>query len=817
MGARENPALLTFCQALDSLTHSQLQQMWSNACYVIEALAFLVFRRSSDCSVEDTTRPPADIPFSQTFPLPDLQPHRVARRDTLNLNELVCNYNSWLEDNVVDVVHVSLCSDNKREEFVTHVCNNALLMEKLLLDKANSWLWNYCASYSAGRQSMSSQLCHYDQWLAQYIVPNSSLLAFCLSVDGHALKSRICGSIVFFSLVFSNINNMALMPNCSDIPPPSGPNKTVSVSESCQYSQWHDVTLISIDDLSLCIQLDPVNFAKEVCANKTLLTKLIQNEANAWLQQHCSTISMPFEPTEPPFIFSISEWCDYHTWAGRLVDTSVIGLCWQNDKAAFEKNICCNETLLEKLLQDSQNEWLESVCAGKDTEVDHQVCNYSEWNQPIVIDMADLALCSEIDPLNFTSKVCSNATILQNLLVNLDNTWLLQHCANYSTTGVSFRPAEQCQYSSWSTNLPNTTLLALCWDYDQANFVSSVCPNAGLLSLLAEKQATMWVRTLCNIYGNYNTANNATTNSTTNNTTTEPYFCVVANLVKRLNWTCSADFTSACQPGTSQDMAVQMILRCWLEVLTSRVEDLLTPPVAAVLEQAVSATVVILLNVEEVQNISFHVTENIRLSLLRSVVKYLDKETNIEKKRVLLQCFGRVLTSMMHTARDITTDEYVIIKEYFRLPLAILRPVLSMSHVTTVRLILQYYSRNKDRLQLSDEYLSTMVSVVLQTHVVKDGSLLSELDELLVAASPADIRALPPLQTNANVRETINRNLQHMSPDQQWAFGWWYSNALDGDDIVRGHLSLIRDTGNLIAYLPFYNFQHLSAGQVTAP
>lgn len=77
-----------------------------------------------------------------------------------------------------------------------------------------------------------------------------------------------------------------------------------------------------------------------------------------------------------------------------------------------------------------------------------------------------------------------------------------------------------------------------------------------------------------------------------------------------------------------------------MESLGSRVEDLLTPPVATVLEQAASTTVVILLALEEVQNTSLHVTENIRPSVLETVVRYLKRENNFDKKRVLLQCFG---------------------------------------------------------------------------------------------------------------------------------------------------------------------------------
>ncbi len=274
------------------------------------------------------------------------------------------------------------------------------------------------------------------------------------------------------------------------------------------------------------------------------------------------------------------------------------------------------------------------------------MCRYSEWTRPIIVDMTELALCAEIDPLNFTSKVCTNDTVLQNLLANQDNTWLIQHCANHSDPAVSpggdggqgggltgFNPAEQCQYSSWSISLPDAALLTLCWEHDQTSFVSSVCPNAALLFLLSREPSSVWVGSMCNTYTNYTT----TTNSST---TEEPTFCLARNLVRRFNWTCSADLTSACQPGASLNMVLQMMVHCWVESLRSRVEDLLTPRVATVLEQAVSTSVVILLALEEVQNTSLHVTENIRLSVLASVVRYLEREKNFDKKRVLLQCFG---------------------------------------------------------------------------------------------------------------------------------------------------------------------------------
>lgn len=255
--------------------------------------------------------------------------------------------------------------------------------------------------------------------------------------------------------------------------------------------------------------------------------------------------------------------------------------------------------------------------------------------------MTELALCAELDPLNFTANVCSNATVLNNLLANLDNTWLVQHCANHSGTGVStdeddgglmgFKPSEQCQYASWGIALPDASLLALCWDYDQANFVPSVCHNAVLVSSLASEPSSVWVSTLCATY---------TTYSATNSSTAEPDFCLVRKLARKLNLTCSTDFSLVCQSGMSQNSALQVLLRCWVDSLRTRVDHLLTPSTDRVLEQAVSTTVVILLALEEMRNTSLHITENIRLNVLRSVDRYLEDETNFGNKRVLLQCFG---------------------------------------------------------------------------------------------------------------------------------------------------------------------------------
>lgn len=359
-------SVLTFCQALNSLSPNQIEQVWSNMCYVIQALLSPLLSRPPDCTVKDTAPFPAVAPPSETAPLPRSAPHGVAR-EASNLKQLACNYDSWLENKALDAVLVSLCSDNEREEFGKQVCNNALLMRKLLSDQMNSWLYGYCANSSADPGYMVSQFCVYEQWLVQPSVPvDRALLEFCLSLDSPRLIKLICEHTGFFMLLFSNPENGRFMPNCTNLPlPPPLPDKDSLMLDSCRYSEWHDVTKININVLSQCIRLDHSGFTQEVCSNKTFLNSLLHNKENAWLEDHCNTSLglLPPEPTQP---FNIPGWCDYHTWGERQVDVSVVGLCWQHDQLTFQKNVCCKASVFEKLLQDPQNKWLTSVCTGTD-------------------------------------------------------------------------------------------------------------------------------------------------------------------------------------------------------------------------------------------------------------------------------------------------------------------------------------------------------------------------------------------------------------------------------------------------------------------
>ncbi|XP_036072705.1 uncharacterized protein LOC112160608 [Oryzias melastigma] len=645
-GDESSASILTLCQVLSNLSHNQVELTWRNMCYFLQALVSPFSTRSSVCSAEDS------VPFSVITSLHEFlpvtpAPRRVARGAS-SLRQLVCDYSGWLANTTVDAGLVSLCSDNDHAEFVRQVCNNATLMKKLLSYPMNSWLYGYCGNSSADVGYLVSQLCVYEQWLNQPTEPvDPALINFCVSYDSVRLTQLMCEHTGFLMLIMSNPDNGRFMPNCTNLPPPPPISSLDPLSlDSCQYSEWHDLSQITTDILSKCIMFDQTGFTMEVCLNKTFLNSLLQIKDNAWLEMHCSTSFIPSTPDPNP-AFNFANWCDYQTWGQKQVDSSIVALCWQHDPQSFNDNVCCQRSVLEKLLQDSQNTWLSSACSDtSEITLTPQVCTYSEWTRPVIVDMTDVALCSEIDPDNFTSKVCNNVTVLQNLLANQDNIWLIEYCGNHSnlaktpvpgvgqgTGGTPFNATKQCQYSSWSVTPPHAALLVQCWEHDLSNFVSSICSNAAVLLSLSWEPSSMWVNNMCQTFTNYTTAPN-------NSSTAEKPVCIAKELIKEFNLVCPSFYISDCQPCTTQNKVLQMMVRCLKANLRTRETELMTPSVAKMLNEAVSTTIVILLTLEDALGTTWHVGEAIRPSLLRAVVDFFKNESDPEKKTVLLQCFG---------------------------------------------------------------------------------------------------------------------------------------------------------------------------------
>ncbi|XP_067297525.1 uncharacterized protein strc1 [Pseudorasbora parva] len=783
--SQESYVIYQMCQVLSTLSQTEVAKVWSNTCHMIQNVTLPLMEPCSD---------PAPV-----------QSSRIAR-STLSLNELLCDYQNWTVSGDPDPALVTMCSENDRAAFILAVCNNADAMLMLVKNPINAWVWEFCVNTSD--TYIVNLYCSYNTWTAENIDP--SIVTFCWYNDMDRFEGLMCDSLAFFMVVFSIEENNWLKPNCSEPPPQI--DISILVAQSCKYSEWKNLRAVSPDQISLCIQNDEIRFINEVCVNHTFVNVLVLNSANSWVEQYC-TYSIRNPPTSSPPL-STEVWCNYSKWTNMSVDPTVVALCWQYDQTGFRQNVCCNVPLYEKLSLHHDNQWLIRECSNNDTtNVLAQVCVYSDWSQPIIVDMSDLALCADLDAENFTRNVCANVTVLQNLLANSDNTWLLKQCSNLTASrpGVGagnggslmgFRPAQQCQYSSWALVLPDAALLALCWDYDQANFITFVCADSFMLTHITQEASSLWVGPLCATF---------TAPHIDNLNGSQP--CLPRELAKRLNWTCSTDFSAVCQPGGSQVQGLQMLLRCGIKTLQPRLENLMTTEVTSMVKQATSLWIVLLLALEENQITSLRVTENIRLSVLESIVLYMDNEINFDNKRVLLQCFGKVLTSLMQTGRDVPTN-FFLIKEYFRIPLSNLRSVLSAADVIIVREILQYYNRNYATLQLSDDYLHTMVSVLFQIHLPKDISLFPDMGLLLALATPADIMSMPLLKNNINALSIINFSIKNLSLEQQQAFGRWFSQSMSLTNMTASSLSFIRDIGNLIAYLPFQSFQYFSPAQL---
>lgn len=354
-GEGSSTSLLAFCQALSFLSSSQIELAWRNLCYMFEALVSSLAATSSHCSVQPS---PAATPL---YVSPSA-PVRVAR-EASNIQQLACNYSSWSDNGAWNVSLVSLCSGNDRVEFVRHVCNNSLLMKKLLSNQMNVWLYGYCANSSADPTYMVSQFCVYQQWIDQLPQSvDSNLLRFCLSLDGLKLTTLICEHTGFFMALLSNPDNWQLMPNCSNFVAPQAFTDPTLQLDSCKYSEWHDVMQITTDILSKCILYDQSGFTMEVCSNKTFLNSLLLNKDIAWVGGHCSTsfIVPPVPATTQSW--DISAWCDYQTWGDRQVDDSIVAFCWQNDEKGFNQSVCCKPAVFENLMENPLNQWLTSVC-----------------------------------------------------------------------------------------------------------------------------------------------------------------------------------------------------------------------------------------------------------------------------------------------------------------------------------------------------------------------------------------------------------------------------------------------------------------------
>ncbi|KAG2470764.1 CTSL2 protein, partial [Polypterus senegalus] len=803
---KDNSSLLSsICSILNSLTLHQASQLAIKGCTKIATISssFLAMLSSYTDSCPSFSRSVRSAPVEQH-----------------NISDLDCTYSNWTQANIVDPAAVFFCSENDSPQFAQDVCSNEELLTILLQNSDNMWLEAYCANYTEeGTQLVSNWLCRYSTWVASFNDP--TLVAFCWENDRVQFEKALCEDLQLFLSIMANPENSWLFPNCTEYEPPTA-DTLQNLKQWCNYSKWQDPEVIDESIVTFCAFHD-TNFTNLICSNFSILEALLKNQYNSWLPNICT---MP-TPTEISMISVPPDLCSYSQWMDMEVDSSIITLCWQLDLINFKKNVCCNVELLDRITQDQGNNWLLSACQGitrNSTENETQnvvsamcqyhtwvnlkfvdmtdvaacsefdsdnfiqnvcfnqsvlhgllsisentwlieycskadkfqpqeMCQYHTWSNMRPIDMTDVAACSEFDPYNFTENVCGNQTILQGLLNNVDSAWLLRYCSKAD----HFFPLEMCQYHTWVAQVPSSVIIQQCWDYNKKQFVSVVCSNEELLSQLKKDTSNSWISIICS---------------------TEGQTCLVRDILTWLNWSCSSDLSTVCQYSGIRLESMEYLIQCGMEMAGFQVGGTAIQQVVSSFHKSVNKIVILLAVLEESHMLSLHLTENIRLSILQSTMMYLRTQDNFATKRVLLQCFGNLLMSLMQTGREISDENFFLVK-------------------------------------LSDDYLKTIASVYLQKYVIADPSVFADLAQLLSYASVSDISKLPALQDNLIVLSAISSSLPKLSQDQKTAFGNWLGNSVKFQSVAKWPMAFVKEVGALLACLPFNKFQQLSAAQIS--
>ncbi|GCC18087.1 hypothetical protein chiPu_0017793, partial [Chiloscyllium punctatum] len=420
------------------------------------------------------------------------------------------------------------------------VCLNKSLLESIMKNPAHFWLKDFCDSNSntmlvpmlmtevvsdsayIGFTSSPATIvppvkevdihCRYDEW-TDFSMVDDKVITFCASHDGDQFTDVVCSDLSALQELIKN--NFWLADFCNNYSILSGN------SEFCMYDKWEEKP-IDPSIISLCWRSDQTNFNKSVCNDAFLLNKLVQDPGNTWLMSACSAENS----------------CDYEAWLNDLsVASAVVALCKETDQAAFNHMVCTSPSLLEILLNNSENSWLNDYCAsnshstvvssvipeeGSDMVLPHatanpttqdltnaveNLCRYENWTYSAIVDSTVVAVCFNIDREQFNIYVCKNPIILRELLKNEFNLWLTDFCNDSSILASSDTDvATYCHYSQWIHETVDPYLVDFCWRNDKANFTRFVCHSKALLSELLLYPENAWLKSHCNVQINPHTS-----------------------------------------------------------------------------------------------------------------------------------------------------------------------------------------------------------------------------------------------------------------------------------------------------------------------
>ncbi|XP_072133971.1 stereocilin [Mobula birostris] len=409
-----------------------------------------------------------------------------------------CHYDS----NLYNSTSLGYCSFVDEAGFREVICHNASLVAFLIVNPAHYWLGDFCATspdplFTATPPTETARVpsspaaphtdpppysvevhCRYKEWAAGLPTQHLPQVAFCagqdperfaaaLCLDGPTLQQLLQGSPWLLEFCDRHVSNAF-----------------------CQYGRWAEV-VPDPSIVALCWNSDPTNFTASVCFSGSLLRTLRQDASNGWLAAACRAENK----------------CRYAEWLGGPgVAPALVTFCRDLDPAGFELLVCTSSALLAQLLRDPGNSWLRAECAvptsstAPDPTAVADLCRYETWTRPGAADTTLVALCFSKDGENFYLGVCLDPPVLQQLLEDHLNVWLLDFCnipPTWEATGAELALA--CRYSRWSGGAVDPDLVDFCWTSDPANFTQFVCQDGALVSRLLRYPENEWLRSHCNV------------------------------------------------------------------------------------------------------------------------------------------------------------------------------------------------------------------------------------------------------------------------------------------------------------------------------
>ncbi|XP_067874465.1 stereocilin [Heterodontus francisci] len=460
--------------------------------------------------------------------------------DTRQIEDLTCIYDTWVATDFFSSSLIGYCSVMDEVGFRNTFCTNTSLLETIMKNPAHIWLKAFCASNSNtmltstfmtdmasdsthGDSTISPATiktlvnrvdihCRYEEW-TDFSSVDDTVITFCASHDGDHFISVICNDLSALEQFIKRSFWLADFCNNYSI--------LNTNTEFCMYSKWKEDP-VDPSIVALCWSSDQVNFNKSVCSDGILLNKLKQDPGNAWLLSTCNTENS----------------CNYEEWLDALsIASGMVVLCRDTDQAAFNQTVCTTASLLGSLLNNPENSWLNDWCTGISSSTvvfsvipeegsDNMLlgstanpatqdnlmtavgnlCRYETWTYPAMVDSTVVALCFSSDSEQFNINICKNPAILQELLKNEYNLWLINFCNSPSILeNNSTDVATHCHYSQWTEGPVNPYLVDFCWMSDRTNFTQFVCHNEVLVSELLLYPENVWLKSHCNIQDNPHT------------------------------------------------------------------------------------------------------------------------------------------------------------------------------------------------------------------------------------------------------------------------------------------------------------------------